>query len=150
MTNIALTTHPFGQQISAADLKTRFDACRSWEERYRQLILLAKQLPSLPETLKSAEVALPGCENQVWLGYQRQDDGTLHFYGDSDGRIVRGLLVVLLTATEGKTADELLRDDPLALFDTLGLRAQLSASRASGLAALAARIQAIAAQASRQ
>ncbi|CPR14032.1 cysteine desulfurase sulfur acceptor subunit CsdE [Brenneria goodwinii] len=146
MTDMTHTAHPFGRQISAIDLKTRFDACHSWEERYRQLILLAKQLPSLPETLKSEAIALSGCENRVWLGYQRQEYGTLHFYGDSDGRIVRGLLAVLLTAVEGQTADTLLREDPLALFDTLGLRAQLSASRSSGLAALAARIQAIAAE----
>lgn len=145
MTEMTYTNHPFGRQISADDLKTRFDACRSWEERYRQLILLAKQLPSLPETLKTEAISLSGCENQVWLGYQHQENGTLHFYGDSDGRIVRGLLAVLLTATEGKTAHALLREDPLALFDTLGLRAQLSASRSSGLSALAARIQAIAA-----
>lgn len=146
MTEMTATAHPFGRQISADDLKTRFEACRSWEERYRQLILLAKQLPSLPEALKTDAIALSGCENRVWLGYQRQENGTLHFYGDSDGRIVRGLLAVLLTAAEGKTADVLLREDPLALFDTLGLRAQLSASRSSGLAALAAGIQAIAAQ----
>ncbi|MCL2892970.1 cysteine desulfurase sulfur acceptor subunit CsdE [Brenneria tiliae] len=143
---ITLAPHPFGRQISAADLKTRFDACRSWEERYRQLILLAKQLPALPERLKSEDIALTGCENQVWLGYQRQEDGTLHFYGDSDGRIVRGLLAVLLTAAEGKTAQALLEEDPLALFDALGLRAQLSASRSSGLAALAARVRTIAQQ----
>ncbi|MBJ7221920.1 MULTISPECIES: cysteine desulfurase sulfur acceptor subunit CsdE [unclassified Brenneria] len=144
MTDIADTPHPFGSQINADDLQIRFDACRSWEERYRQLILLAKQLPSLPEALKDDAISLSGCENRVWLGYQRREDGTLHFYGDSDGRIVRGLLAVLLTAAEGKTAGELLQDDPLALFDRLGLRAQLSASRSSGLAALAARIREIA------
>ncbi|MCG8707243.1 cysteine desulfurase sulfur acceptor subunit CsdE [Brenneria sp. 4F2] len=145
MSDMTQTRHPFGHLISADDLKIRFDACRSWEERYRQLILLAKQLPPLPETLKTDTISLSGCENRVWLGYQRQENGVLHFYGDSDGRIVRGLLAVLLTAAEGKTADALLREDPLALFDTLGLRAQLSASRSSGLAALADRIQAIAA-----
>lgn len=52
-------------------------------------------------------MALIGCENQVWLGHQRLSDGTLHFYGDSEGRIVRGLLAVLLTAVEGKTPQQL-------------------------------------------
>jgi sulfur transfer protein SufE len=60
----------------------------------------------------------------------------LHFIGDSEGRIVRGLLAVLLTAIEGKSAAQLLARDPLALFDELGLRAQLSASRSQGLNAL--------------
>ncbi|AOR57637.1 cysteine desulfurase sulfur acceptor subunit CsdE [Pectobacterium parmentieri] len=138
------TTHPFGHHISAAELLMRFDTCRSWEDRYRQLILLAKALPALPDALKTEGISLSGCENRVWLGYQRQEDGRLHFYGDSDGRIVRGLLAVLLTAAEGKTPETLLQHDPLTLFDMLGLRAQLSASRSSGLAALAARIKDIA------
>ncbi|PPS64887.1 hypothetical protein CRX72_02885 [Pantoea sp. BRM17] len=65
-----------------------------------------------------AEIELSGCENRVWLSSQQLPDGTLHFYGDSEGRIVRGLLAVLLTATEGKTPAQLLAQDPLALFDT--------------------------------
>jgi len=60
----------------------------------------------------------------------------LHFYGDSEGRIVRGLLAVLLTAIEGKSAAQILSESPLALFDELGLRGQLSASRSQGLTAL--------------
>lgn len=144
MTDTTNTAHPFGHQIRATDLQARFAACRSWEERYRQLILLAKALPPLPQALKDDAISLSGCENRVWLGYQLQADGTLHFYGDSDGRIVRGLLAVLLTGAEGKTAEVLLQEDPLALFEQLGLRAQLSASRSSGLAALSARIRSIA------
>ncbi|AUH01811.1 cysteine desulfurase sulfur acceptor subunit CsdE [Pectobacteriaceae bacterium C52] len=146
MNNPQPTQHPFGTLITTEDLAQQFNACRSWEERYRQIILLAKQLPVLPEALKQDQIALSGCENQVWLGYQRRDDGTLHFYGDSDGRIVRGLLAILLTAVEGKTPEDLGQQDPLALFEQLGLRAQLSASRASGLSALATRIHDIAAQ----
>lgn len=138
---------PFGSAITAETLQHTFDACRSWKERYRQLILLAKQLPALPEALKNDTIALSGCENRVWLGYEKQQDGRLHFYGNSDGRIVRGLLAVLLTAVEGKQAADVLGQDPLSLFDQLGLRAQLSASRASGLSALAQRIETIAAQA---
>ncbi|WKV52212.1 cysteine desulfurase sulfur acceptor subunit CsdE [Dickeya fangzhongdai] len=138
------TRHPFGTEIDEAALTARFDACRSWEERYRQLILLSKSLPALPDALRQEHIELSGCENRVWLGYQRQADGNLHFYGDSDGRIVRGLLAILLTAVEGKTAQMLQQVDPLALFDRLGLRAELSASRAGGLAALASRIHDIA------
>ena len=79
-----------------------FSTLKQWEDRYRQLIMLAKRLPPLPEALRSEEIALSGCENRVWLGHQLQEDGTLHFYGDSEGRIVRGLLAVLLTEVEGK------------------------------------------------
>ncbi|WP_416260826.1 cysteine desulfurase sulfur acceptor subunit CsdE [Gibbsiella quercinecans] len=133
-----LAPHPFGNTLTTEMLAARFAPLRQWEDRYRQVILLAKQLPPLPEALRTPDIELSGCENRVWLGHQLLEDGTLHFYGDSEGRIVRGLLAVLLTAIEGKTPAEVLTQDPLALFDRLGLRAQLSATRASGLAALAA------------
>ena len=129
--------HPFGNQITPAALREQFSALRQWEDRYRQLIMLGKQLPALPTEFKTDDNELSGCENRVWLGYQRQPDGTLHFYGDSEGRIVRGLLAVLLTAVEGKTADEILQSDPLQLFSELDLQTQLSSSRSAGLQALA-------------
>lgn len=141
-----LAPHPFGREITAEALIATFGALKQWEDRYRQLIMLAKRLPPLPEALRSEEMALSGCENRVWLGHQLLEDGTLHFYGDSEGRIVRGLLAVLLTEVEGKTPQQIAALDPLALFNRLALRAQLSATRAGGLAALAAAVKAIAAR----
>jgi len=129
--------HPFGTQITPSSLREQFAAFRQWEDRYRQLIMLGKQLPALSAEFRTAEVELSGCENRVWLGYQCLADGTLHFYGDSEGRIVRGLLAVLLTAVEGKTAAEILQHDPLQLFRELDLQEQLSSSRSAGLQALA-------------
>ncbi|MFP2516399.1 cysteine desulfurase sulfur acceptor subunit CsdE [Buttiauxella agrestis] len=146
MTSGFLAGHPFGTSITADNLRSTFAPLQQWEDKYRQLILLGKQLPALPADLKQEDIEIAGCENRVWLGHSLQANGTLHFYGDSEGRIVRGLLAVLLTAIEGKTAEQLLNEDPLALFDDLGLRNQLSASRSSGLAALAQAVQ-IAAQA---
>ena len=140
-----IAPHPFAELITVASLTEKFAACHGWEERYRQLILLGKQLPPLSEALKNAETELSGCENRVWLGHQRLSDGTLHFYGDSEGRIVRGLLAVLLTAIERQQPEKLLHQDPLQLFDKLGLREQLSASRSSGLDALAQAVRAAAA-----
>lgn len=137
MSTETLAPHPFGTQITSASLLKQFATFKQWEDRYRQLILLGKQLPALPDALKTSSIELSGCENRVWLGYQRADDGRLHFYGDSEGRIVRGLLAVLLTAVEGKTQSELLQDDPLQLFNLLGLKDQLSSSRSAGLQALA-------------
>ena len=141
MTHAALAGHPFGTVITEETLKQTFAPLSQWEDKYRQLILLGKQLPALPEELKQEAQEIPGCENRVWLGYEKRPDGGLHFYGDSEGRIVRGLLAVLLTAVEGKTPQELQEHSPLALFDELGLRAQLSASRGQGLAALAQAVQ---------
>jgi cysteine desulfuration protein SufE len=131
-----LAPHPFGREITTESLISTFAAFTQWEDKYRQLILLSRKLPALDELLKTSAIELSGCENKVWLGYQMQENGTLHFYGDSEGRIVKGLLAIILTTVEGKTPQELIQQDPLALFDTLGLRHQLSASRASGLQAL--------------
>ena len=146
MTSAFLAGHPFGTSITADSLRATFVPLQQWEDKYRQLILLGKQLPALPADLKNDEIEIAGCENRVWLGHNLQANGTLHFFGDSEGRIVRGLLAVLLTAIEGKTAAQLRNEDPLALFDDLGLRNQLSASRSSGLASLAQAVR-VAAQA---
>lgn len=112
-----------------------------WEDKYRQLIRLSRQLTPLPVSLKQQRIAIAGCENRVWFGHQRLNDARFHFYADSDSRIVQGLLAVLLTAIEGKTARQLLAMDPLLLFDSLNLRRQLSVSRGQGLAALVRQVQ---------
>ncbi|TCB93162.1 cysteine desulfurase sulfur acceptor subunit CsdE [Enterobacter wuhouensis] len=135
MTSPALAGHPFGSVITEETLKHTFTPLTQWEDKYRQLILLGKQLPALSDELKAQAKEIPGCENRVWLGFS-VSDGKMHFFGDSEGRIVRGLLAVLLTAVEGKSAAELQAHSPLVLFDELGLRAQLSASRSQGLTAL--------------
>ncbi|MCU6678775.1 MULTISPECIES: cysteine desulfurase sulfur acceptor subunit CsdE [Leclercia] len=135
MTSPTLAGHPFGTVITDETLKQTFAPLSQWEDKYRQLILLGKQLPALSDELKAQAKEIPGCENRVWLGVTPAGD-KLHFYGDSEGRIVRGLLAVLLTAIEGKSAAQILSESPLALFDELGLRGQLSASRSQGLTAL--------------
>lgn len=138
---IQTSSHPFGTAIREEDLVARFAPLTQWEDRYRQLILLGKQLPALPDALKEPRIERSGCENRVWLGCDVQPDGRLHFFGDSEGRIVRGLLAVLLTGIEGKTAQQIHQHDPLALFEKLGLQGQLSASRTAGLSALAAAVK---------
>lgn len=135
------SSHPFGTEIDADALKNLFGRCASWEERYRQLILLAKKLPPLPESLKQQHLELKGCENRVWLGHRLNEDGSLHFYGDSDGRIVKGILAVLLAQIEGKTPQQILETDPMRLFNELGIYGQLSASRSQGLDALVGAIK---------
>ena len=146
MTSSALAEHPFGTVITEETLKQTFAPLLQWEDKYRKLILLGKQLPALSDERKAQAKEISGCENRVWLGCTVSGE-KLHFFGDSEGRIVRGLLAVLLTAVEGKSAAELLTHSPLELFDELGLRAQLSASRGQGLVALSEAVQDAARQA---
>ena len=133
--------HPFGSEINTGQLLELFGSKTQWEERYRQLVLLAKQLPALPDELKQQRIELKGCENKVWLGHQILPDGTLHFYGDSEGRIVKGILAVLLTQIEQKTPAQVLELEPLKFFEQLGIYQQLSSSRSQGLDALIAAIR---------
>ncbi len=136
-----IAPHPFGSLITVQALLQQFSTLQHWEERYRQLIILGRKLPELDDVYKLAEIEIEGCENRLWLGHKYRKDGTLHFYGSSEGRIVRGLLAVLLTAIEGKSARQLRENDPLILFRELGLWDQLSISRNAGLVALAAAVK---------
>lgn len=112
MTNPQFAGHPFGTTVTAETLRNTFAPLTQWEDKYRQLIMLGKQLPALPDELKAQAKEIAGCENRVWLGYTVAENGKMHFFGDSEGRIVRGLLAVLLTAVEGKTAAELQAQSP--------------------------------------
>ncbi|NGE23283.1 cysteine desulfurase sulfur acceptor subunit CsdE, partial [Klebsiella pneumoniae] len=112
--------NPFGHTIRREQLTETFSACRSWEEKYRQLVMLARQLPALPPESKGEETEIKGCENRVWLDGTLSSDGTLHFWGDSDGRIVKGLLAILLTEAEGLTPAALLSADLSAAYEQYG------------------------------
>ncbi|HEI7949158.1 TPA: cysteine desulfurase sulfur acceptor subunit CsdE [Proteus mirabilis] len=134
------TQHPFGHDITLDGLFQDFQKSKSWEDKYRQLIQLSRKLPALPDELKTTENKIKGCENRVWLGVELNNDGKYHIYGDSDGRIVKGLLAVILTTVENKTAQEIANIDILAIFEQLGLTNQISQSRTDGVNAIIARL----------
>ncbi|NAW70548.1 cysteine desulfurase sulfur acceptor subunit CsdE [Vibrio sp. V27_P1S3P104] len=132
-------SHPFGSEITSDDVLVVMQTLQGWEARYRQLILWGKLLPAMPEALKSEQVSVAGCESQVWLVSQQQE-GVWHFCADSDARIVRGLIALLLAAFEGKTKEQILSFDIDGYFSQLGLLAHLSPSRGNGLKAMADKI----------
>ncbi|WP_028772492.1 SufE family protein [Shewanella waksmanii] len=127
---------------SEAVLK-RFVQADGWQTRYREIMLLGKQLPKLDESLKVASAQVKGCESTVWL-YHRQIDQQHYFVADSDARIVKGLIALLLIACHGKTAEQIQAFDLNQFFETLGLAGQLSPSRTNGLLAVAQTIQSVA------
>ena len=132
-----LCQHPLGQpERDAEAVLARFANAGAWEERYRELIQLGKQLPAIPAEWRGEEQELPGCESQVWLLALPDADGHWHFAADSQARIVRGLLAVVLAAFNHKTAPEIATFDIDAYFATLQLAKHLSPSRGNGLRAM--------------
>ena len=78
------------------ELADEFELLGDWEERYRYVIELGKELAPLSDGERSDANKVRGCASQVWLVTEPQSDGTLKFRGDSDAHIVRGLIAVLL------------------------------------------------------
>jgi cysteine desulfuration protein SufE len=105
----------------------------TWQDHYRQLIALSKQLPQLSVEDKTEHYQIDGCENNVWLKVTRYDDGRIHFSADSDGRIVKGLLAILFILVEGKTAEQITEIPFIDIFHQLKIDTELSQSRLVGL-----------------
>src|SRR5881628_1209779 len=108
-----------------ADLSEEFEVLDDWEERYRYVIDLGKDLAPLTEAERSDANKVRGCASQVWLVTEPQADGTLRFRGDSDAHIVRGLIAILLRLFSGRRPAEILAFNAEAAFDELGLSAAL-------------------------
>ncbi|MCG7585136.1 cysteine desulfurase sulfur acceptor subunit CsdE [Photobacterium sp. OFAV2-7] len=140
---MTLPAHPFGTDITSEAIVAQMQAAKGWEDRYRNVIQLGKKLPALPEVLKQDQLKVSGCESQVWLAHQ-QNEGVFHFAADSDARIVRGLITLVLAAYEGKTAAEIRAFDIDGYFDSLGLMTHLSPSRGNGLKAIVEQIKSLA------
>jgi cysteine desulfuration protein SufE len=123
------------------ELADEFELLGDWEERYRYVIDLGKDLAPLSDVERSDEHKVRGCASQVWLVTEPAADGTLAFRGDSDAHIVRGLIAILLRLYSGHTPGEILAFDIKAAFETLGLTGALSSQRSNGLASMVARIR---------
>jgi cysteine desulfuration protein SufE len=127
-------------------LKDTFEFFDDWEDKYRFVIDLGKDLPSLSESQRIDENIIRGCQSQVWLVHEIKEN-TLHFAMDSDAHIVRGLISIVLIALNNRSANDILATDIEALFEELQLLSHLSATRGNGLRAMIQRIQQIAAAA---
>src|ERR1700733_3203891 len=112
-----------------------FTVLADWDDRYRYLIELGRELPPLAAAARSDANKVQGCASQVWLDTSVRPNGTggpvLTFAGDSDAHIVRGLIAVLFAMYSGKNAKDILTTDAVALFAKLGLRAHLKLQRSN-------------------
>ena len=130
--------------MDLAELKETFEFFDDWEDKYRFVIDLGKELPDISEQDKTEANLIRGCQSQVWLTYSRNAEGSLTFNLDSDAFIVRGLISIVLCAFNHKSPQEILKFDIFGLFGELELLEHLSQTRGNGLRAMIARIQEIA------
>jgi cysteine desulfuration protein SufE len=126
------------------EIRDSFAFFDDWEDRYKFIIDLGRELPAMADALKVDANIVRGCQSQVWVDH-RVDAGRLYFTIDSDALIVRGLIAIVLAAFNGRAPAEILAYDIDGLFRDLDLLRHLSPTRGNGLAALVKRIRDIAA-----
>ncbi|AFN74438.1 putative SufE Fe/S-cluster-related protein [Melioribacter roseus P3M-2] len=120
-------------------LVEEFEQYTDWEERYKHLIELGRQMPEMSEELKIDKYKLDGCQSQVWIKAELKD-GKIYFVADSDAAIVKGLIALLLKVYSGHTPDEILSNPP-EFLKQIGIDKHLSPTRKNGLAAMMKQIQ---------
>lgn len=130
-----------GIDDALSELKDEFEVLGDWEERYRYVIELGKDLAPLTDAERTEAHKVRGCASQVWLVTEPQADATLRFRGDSDAHIVRGLIAIVLRLYSGRSPAEILAFDAKAAFEQLGLSGALSTQRSNGLASMVGRIR---------
>lgn len=125
------------------ELLDTFEFFDDWEDKYRFIIDIGKELPGLPDGDKTDAHLIRGCQSQVWLTYESSDEG-LKFTMDSDAHIVRGLIAVVLIVIQNRSASEIQQLDIEGIFGQLDLLAHLSVTRGNGLRAMVSRIKEVA------
>lgn len=126
-------------KMTDADMVDLLKEKTKWEDKFRQLMLLGKQLPSLPDELQQDEYLVSGCESKVWLIHHWHDN-QLFLAASSDAKIVKGLVSVVVAAFNQKSKQQIRDFDLSAYFAQLNLLNQLSVSRANGLRAIVDKI----------
>ena len=121
-----------------------FEILDDWEDRYRHVIELGRQLPDLPPGDHTAENKVKGCASQVWItstASASPSGPVLSFAGDSDALIVKGLIAIAFMIYSGKTAREILATDAGEVLGRLGLAGHLTQQRSNGFASMIQRIK---------
>jgi cysteine desulfuration protein SufE len=114
-----------------------------WEERYKYIIDLGKQIPGLQKEARTPDKIVKGCQSNVWLDYRKNND-KFQFEVDSDAVIVQGLLVLVLSAYQDKSAQDILAFDMDGYFTDLDLENHITPTRGNGLRAIVGKIRQIA------
>lgn len=119
-----------------------FSMYDEWLDKYEYLIDLGKNLAPYPDSSKTDGRLIKGCQSRVWLDYQMKD-GKLWFTADSDAIITKGIISLLVSIYSGRTPEEIASSD-FSFIEKIGLKENLSPTRANGLASMIATIKAVA------
>lgn len=126
--------------VNSKDIKQQLQACRSKEETFKTLVTLSKTVTRLTPEEKTEENKVKGCESAVWLIIE-ENNGHRHFKADSDAKLMRGVLVALLSLVEGKTLADIQQMDLKAELAELNLSSYLTSSRTNGVLEIINQIQ---------
>ncbi len=124
-----------------ANMIEDFTFLDDWEDRYMHVIEMGKALPPLAKSEQCDANKVNGCVSQVWLVTDRSEDGKIHYRGDSDAHIVKGLVAIVINIFSGRSPEEVTKLDVEDILAKLGLSEHLSAQRSNGLMAMISRIQ---------
>ncbi|WP_420332764.1 SufE family protein [Roseibium sp.] len=128
-----------------AEILETFDFLDDWEDRYKYLIDLGKELPELSESERTDANKVRGCVSQVWLitkvSSGQSGEPVLTFRGDSDALIVQGLVAIVTSLFSNKSAQQILDTDVEGIFAQLGLQEHLTPQRSNGLRSMVGRIR---------
>jgi len=108
-----------------------FSVFDDWMDKYNYLIELAKDLPPIDEKHRTEQYLIKGCQSRVWVD-ARLKDGKMYFTADSDAIITKGIIALLIRVLDGRTPQEVL-DTELYFIEKIGLKENLSPTRANGL-----------------
>ena len=105
-----------------------------WLQRYEYLIEMGKTLPKMDELHKTEANLIQGCQSKVWV-FAEYNEGKVHYFADSDAIITKGIIALLLRVYSGQTPESILATNP-DFIDKIGLKENLSPTRANGLLAM--------------
>lgn len=145
-------TSPKDAPLTTIDaIRGDFAFLDDWEDRYRYILELGRALEPLSETAHNDVNKVRGCVSQVWLelskGANAAGEDVLHYRGDSDSHLVRGLVAIAFALYSDRTPREILSLDAHAFFRELGLEQHLTPQRSNGVRAMIERIRTDAAEA---
>ena len=130
--------------LKIEDLIIDFEFFDNWEDKYKYIIELGKNFPSLSEEEKNNDNKVDGCASQVWLIIKKEkinDKIILKFRGDSDAILVKGLVVILFSIFSEKSPDEIIKIDAFEKLRNLDLERNLTMQRSNGLSSMVKRIK---------